>query len=415
MTPQEYFAKIFRTNSMLIWEMEKKMSSATGKTDIIKNLMNENEHRINKTLGLLNCHDYKAEAVQRALITKLQKDDRSLYNLFKKPSGVDEKGLRILFKFALRLVNVGSVFALKKKKAEEILKKNPPLNIIRALGYKDVKELLKKEDLIEIFSALRFVESREWMHRVFDGAYKNLSPKDFEKRKISLRVLSGKWLNVAEKFVKKKYHNISHLKELGVIFIIPLKIDTPGETLRLFSLILHYLHEIDFYSKLFVKVANKDKGSFGTKIISLLKGEILAKIKTKNSGFNWLIVQRYLAKENKNDPRLFVPHVNPEALHWQKAEKDISNLGKKFKNVNLEIWFELDWVGGFFKTRDKKEELVSFDLVDNVMALVQKEHRIKYLYHHQEALWNEIFERYVGFENLEKLLIENFEKGYISI
>ena len=56
-----------------------------------------------------------------------------------------------------------------------------------------------------------------------------------------------------------------------------------------------------------------------------------------------------------------------------------------------------------------------FDLVDNVMTLVQKEERIKYLYHHQEALWNHIFEEYMGVENLEKLMIENFNKVFIIL
>ena len=59
-----------------------------------------------------------------------------------------------------------------------------------------------------------------------------------------LKILEPQWLDVAEKFLEKKYHNVSHLKEFGVIFVIPLKIDMPGETLRLFTLILHYLNEV---------------------------------------------------------------------------------------------------------------------------------------------------------------------------
>jgi len=411
MTSKEKLAKIFRTKPETIINMEKKMSALTGKQDVIEKLIEENEHRITRILGLLGCGNYKAKSVSRSLITKIQKDDRALYELFKKPSGIDPKGLQILFNYALELANIDKLFVLKKETAKEFLKRNPPPNIIKALNYKDVNELLQKEDLIEVFSALRFIETNEWMHQAFDGTYPIFTPKDFEKRKVELRVLSGKWLKLAEKFVKKKYHNISHLKELGVVFVIPLKIDTPGETLRLFSLILHYLHEIEFYSKLFEKASKQD--NFGVNLISLLKGYVLNEAKSEN--MNWLIIQRYLAKDDKNDPRLFIPHVNPEALHWKKAEQDMSNLGKRFTNIDLEMWLDVDWVGGFFKKRFGKEELVSFDLVDNVMALVQKEKRIKYLYHHQEALWNEIFSRYMGDENLEKLMIDNFDKGIIEL
>jgi hypothetical protein len=413
MTSQEYIAKILRAKTETISEMDKKMTEISGKTGILDKIVAENERQINRTLEILKCRNYRADNIFRALITKLQEDDRKLYKLFKKPSGTTMTGLKTLFNFALELANIDQLFVLKKEKAREILRKNPPPNILKALKHKDIEELLRKEDLVEVFSALRFVETEEWMHKTFDETYKKLMPQDFEKRDVELRVLSGKWLKIAEKFVGKKYHNISHLKEMGVIFVIPIKIDSPGETIRLFSLILHYLHELNFYSKLFEK--RLLESDFGGKIIFLLKGEVLEKAVSEKKTMDWLIIQRYLAKGNQNDNRLFLPHINPEALHWKKAEKDIARLGDRFENIDLEIWLGVDWVGGFFKNRAKKEELVSFDLVDNVMALVQKEQRIKYLYHHQEALWNHIFEEYMRAENLEKLMIENFDKGIINL
>ena len=66
--------------------------------------------------------------------------------------------------------------------------------------------------------------------------------------------------------------------------------------------------------------------------------------------------------------------INPEALHWKKAEKDLANLSKKFKELNLDFWKDLDWVGGYFA-----ETLVSFDLIDAVMSLVRDKGQIKYL------------------------------------
>jgi hypothetical protein len=413
MTSHEYLAKILRAKSETIMEMYRKMSALTRKTGVLDKIVKENEQRIGRTLDLLGCHDYRAENILRALLTRLQEDDRALYKLFKKPSGTTLVGMKTLFNFALELAHIDQLFVLKREKAEEILRKNPPPNILKALKHKDIEELLKKEDLIEIFAALRFVETNEWMHKTFDETYKNLTVGDFEKKDVELRVLSGKWLKIAEKFVKKKYHNVSHLKELGVIFVIPLKIDTPGETLRVFSMILHYLHEVDFYSKMFEKASVGRE--FGSKLISLLKGENPEIETFKKDEMNWLIIQQYLAKDNENDPRLFIPHINPEALHWRKAEHDISNFGKRFKEIDLEMWLDVDWAGGFFKNKKGEEQLVSFDLIDNWMALVQKEERIKYLYHHQEALWNHIFEEYMGADNLEKLMIENFDKGFISL
>jgi len=413
MTSQEYIAKILRAKPETILEMEEKMALVTGKKGVLDEIVKENEHRINKTLQLLGCRDYRADRIRRALITSVQEDDRKLFKLFKRPSGTTTAGLKILFDFALELADIDKLFVLKKEKAAEILKKNPPPNTIKTLKYKDVEELLKKEDLVELFCSLRFMESEEWMHKTFDENYKKLIPQDFEKRDVKLLALSGKWLKIAERFVTKKYHNVSHLKELGTIFVIPLKIETPGETLRVFSMILHYLHEVKFYSDLFEKYAAEP--GFSEKLISLLKGNNPQIVSFKAPGISWLIIQQYLAKNNENEPRLFVPHVNPEAIHWKKTEQDIARLGERFENINLEMWLDVDWVGGFFKTKAKKEELISFDLIDNWMTLVNREQRIKYLYHHQEALWNHVFEAYMGAEKMEKMMAENFNRGIINL
>jgi len=50
-----------------------------------------------------------------------------------------------------------------------------------------------------------------------------------------------------------------------------------------------------------------------------------------------------------------------------------------------------------------------------VMSLVKEKERIKYLYHHQEALWNEIFVRYFSREKLEEVLRQNLIKGVVRL
>jgi len=62
------------------------------------------------------------------------------------------------------------------------------------------------------------------------------------------------------------------------------------------------------------------------------------------------------------------------------------------------------------------KNMLSFDLIDTVMELVMEEKNIKYLYHQQEALWNRIFEGYMGNgDKLENLIKENLLKGYIAL
>ena len=131
-----------------------------------------------------------------------------------------------------------------------------------------------------------------------------------------------------------------------------------------------------------------------------------------------------------NDFRLLTPHVNPETIHWHKAENDISKLDALDPDLDFTFWRDLNFVGDYFRGGNKYsngtienkivkengeiENLVSMNLIDSVMSLVKEKEMIKYLYHHQEALWNKIFIEYLGKEAMEKLIIENFYRGYIE-
>ena len=392
-----------------LYQLEAKMVKATGKTSVIEDVAAENTKRVLLVRNMFGLHkNTSAEQVCGVLLNALKQSDAELYELFKEPDGTTQHGLKSLFNFAREFAHPPKGFFLKRQKAAEFLHQYPPQKILAALGYGSVKELLDKEDFYEVYAALRVVEGSEWLNTVFFKAYESLTLNDFEERDIVMIVLGGKWLEIAKQFQKKKYHNVSHLKELGVVFVIPDRIDTPGETLRLYGLLSHYLHEVSFYAKLIRRYAHRE--DFTTRLTSLFRGDVPSEA-AKNHQAIWLIVQRYLAKEDERHPLLFVPHVNPEALHWRRMERDMAQLTDRFTFTNVGFWYNLDFVGDFFKGEsDNAQHLVSFDLLDNAMSLVMEKHMIKYLYHQQEALWNKIFMEYVGGEAvMETLLVENFE------
>jgi len=83
-------------------------------------------------------------------------------------------------------------------------------------------------------------------------------------------------------------------------------------------------------------------------------------------------------------------------------------------SLTFSFWLGLDWVGAYFP--GAKNELLSFDFIDTVMSLVAEKDMLKYLYHQQEALWNKIFEGYMGDgDRLESLIKQNLLKGYIAL
>jgi len=408
----EYLSKILEVSPEFLAELDREMTNVTGKKNILDKVAEENEALINKTLGLLNTGERKSEHVRMILREVSFLHEKFFLEFLEIIEGKTrfEKAANI----ARKIAHVTRGIFLKKKLAEEFLLKREAPNLLNYLKCKNMEEVLARYDVFEVWSALRFVETNEWMHQTFDEIYKNLSPDNFEEREIQIKVLNEEWREIAEKFVAKKHHNVSHLKEFGIIFLNPIAENIPGKFLRDFALILHYFHEINFYSKMFLKYL--DYPDFNQKFKSLLRGdvnEIKDIVQLPKS--IWLIVQRYLWKENPADTRLFLQRVNPESLHWARGERDLGLISGVGKKLDLNMWHNLDWVGGVFS--DGEDEIVSFDLEDNVMSAVSfAEGKNEYFnYHQREAMWTKIFCEYVGGEeNMENILINNFFKGAVD-
>lgn len=416
--PYKKISAILRTTPDMLFELDQRMGKFTGQDGVVEDLANQNDLLVARTLNEIGLNrNASAETVYMALVHRLVHMDEHLYEVLDRPDLSKMSNMcGKLCDMALKLYAPPKGLFIKKEKVAELLEKYPPDNMLKHFGYSSSKELLDKEGFSSVVSALRFTQSTEWMHKFFDVAYGDLKPEDFEERDVELKILETKWLDIAEKFLEKKYHNISHLKEYGIIFVIPLPIDTPGETLRMFTLILHYLHEVPFYSGLFRKYI-KDP-DFITKLQSLLRGDVPENRIEMGAKPIWRIVQRYLAKDDVNDFRLSEPHVNPEAEHWFKVSEDLGRLGRMMgpseEKAGLGYWASLDFAGDFFKDESGREQLVSFDLIDLIMSLVKKG-QVKYLYHQQEALWNRIFSEYMGREKMNQLIEENLIDGFIEL
>lgn len=421
MKPYEKIAKILRTDKDNIRLLEEKLGALTGKKGVMSKIVEENEAAIRNRLDFLGLgRKITAKQIYDALISKIEADNNELFKVLDSPSASVSSDWQRVLTIAQNISDKQKGFFLKQEKAVEFLRNQPPEKILQVLNYKNVEELLEKENIFEIFSALRFVEGSEWLNENFFKQYKNLKPGDFEEREIKVLALPERWAQIAQNFIKHKYHNISHLKELGTIYTIPLSLNISGETMRNFSLIFHYFNEVKFYSDLFEKFAgDANANSFAKNLISLLRGDTIDEHLPRPAPgkTQWLIIQRYLAKDDENDWRLFEPHISPEALHWERAEKMLVKAGEALNNfsADLAFWQNLNWVGDYFGTEAGIDVLVSFNLIDTAMSLVKEKELIKYLYHHQEALWNKIFSEYFGEEKMEELMKENIVRGWFEI
>jgi hypothetical protein len=403
-------ARILNTDEDILRFWDARMSKAFGRSGVLDAVLEKNREMMNRAISQLNAGADSADRVRGILRQAIVKHEKTFLEYLNKIP--DHNEFNRMASVAEKMVRVNHGFFLKKSLIAEILSERPPQNLLNYLGYSRVEDMIAKEDLTECFSALRFVETNQWMHETFERVYSRFNQDDFETRKIELRVLGPKWREISKQFVAKKHHNVSHLKEFGVIFLNPIRENIPGKFLRDFALLLHYFHEIQFYSQLFQKYLSRP--DFGERFKSLLRGDVKEKNEVREG--EWLIVQRYLWKENPADPRLRLPRVNPESLHWARGERDFTAYLENSECCDLGLWGGLDWVGGLYPS-ENGEELVSFDLEDNAMSLVSfMEGRQEFFtYHQREAMWTKIFSEYVGGEaEMEKILIENFEKGSVQ-
>ena len=414
----EKLNQILGAKTELFEQLDNRMSALSGKPSVFRQVLEEGETAVNTTLERfgLSPEQRTAENVYTTLANRLTELDAVLYQYLGQPSLLNPASCEKMVNTALELAQPPKGFFIKESKAITMLEANPPQKLLEHMGYTNVCELIEKEGLVSVMGALRFVQDSTWMHNFFDQAYSDLIASDFEERVVQVKILDAKWLGETNKFVEHKFHNLSHLKEWGIIFIVPLEIDTPGEMLRVFSLLLHYLNEVPFYSTLFQRFANRS--DFAGWVKSLLRGDVLTveQIAEKKLDYDWLIIQRYLAKDDSNDMRLLLPHVNPETIHWHRVGENFMRLKPLIGATGeyFDVWHNLDWVAGWFNSSaTTTAQLVSFNIIDLVMSLVDRGEK-RYLYHQFEALWNKLFIAHLGKEKLDQLISERIIDGYIK-
>jgi uncharacterized protein (TIGR00730 family) len=347
------------------------------------------------------------EEVYQALLSRVEKDIERLTKII---GAKDSDDVQHLVPFMIKAADGvkfnRKVFVLKREKAKDLLRQMPPKALMEKLGYDDVEAMIENEDFDEIYTALRFSEGADWLNK-YNELFEKITPEDYEER--DLRILQmdhDKYVDLAAHFVKKKLHNVTHTKEMGTIVVVPMHAKTMrGLVLKTLPLLLHYMNEVKLYSTFF-KLKSK-KPHFGKTVVETLIADPGNASQMAGQKIHWRVIQRYLGrhKEDSVEKIAFEPHVQPEDLHWRRAEDLLYQI-----DPALEFWKDRDYVGlqydGF---------PVAFNLFDVSFAYSNKEpYEGRYAYHFRESLWNEIFVRYMGFKNLEKQVLEQLDNDMIA-
>ncbi|HEX3082493.1 MAG TPA: hypothetical protein VHQ86_04520 [Candidatus Saccharimonadia bacterium] len=359
-----------------------------------------------KTLGLTP--DCTGPELYDALIALVAQHDEHLARAI---GGTDPTNLSEMIPLIVKAAENAPLpkdgWFLKEERAKDMLRHMPPLAIMDRLGHHLVSRLLEEENIYELFLALRFVESPEFLND-FDRQYLDLTPDDFEPRRIRVvPFAASKWGDVAEHFIQKKRHNITHSKEMGAIAIMPMReTHMTGITLKVMPLLFHYFNEIRLYSSFFKLMRTKQ--NFGAIISDTLIADPAHVKIADNAHIHWRVIQRYFGKlTTEVHPEIFEPHVQPEDLHWRRAEEVLYDI-----DPELEFWKNLDFVAVL---KGDTHDTITFNLMDISLSYSNGiAYADRYLYHFREALWNEVFARYLGEKVLEEQLLDKLDNAVIK-
>ncbi len=354
----------------------------------------------------LDPKDTTGKELYAALLEQYRKHDAHIAKAVGGKDAEDVKTLMPLMKQAVESVKMPRrVWVLKKSVAKEFLKRTPPPTIMKILNYKSIDSMLKNENIFEIYGALRFAENADWLNE-FDAHYDNIKPSDFEERDIEYVLMpTDRWADIAENFVHKKRHNITHVKEMGIILMLPVKMEKmPGITMTVMPLLLHYTNEIRLYSAFFK--LQQVKPDFAQIVIETLIADPDSAAVMAGQKIHWRVIQRYFGKlESEYHPEIFEPHVQPEDLHWRKAESVLYEI-----DPELSWWRDLDYVGVMHQGRP-----VTMNLMDIAVSYsTNTPYKDRAIYHFRESLWNEIFERYMGEKTLEQQVLKQLNNSMIA-
>jgi hypothetical protein len=267
----------------------------------------------------------------------------------------------------------------------------PPTALLEHYNILDVTTLSEEIEPEFILAITRHSENHPWQTK-YQELLKNLTPADFEERKITTYAVDTHFIEPL--FNKNKHHikpwRLSHSKESGVVMIFTLKREDEMKTpcLLQIAVFLHYMYEV-MYASHFFKSTTVDVDFFGTKVSKFIKGN--------EKGFSFLT--------DKN--------TYSETLYWDLA---IKKLIEKWCPVQLQAFKNSSII-----TDTKPIPIYSLNIVDmlwninlsNVAGEYFQNENLNFTYHFMQSLWSKII--YTASphskEKIHEILIQNLEKN----
>jgi hypothetical protein len=361
-------------------------------------------HMKARALGL-DPHDTTAKELYYALTNATKLHDRFLAERL---STKDiESNANVVEKIAVvcsKLNVPRQTWAIRPTKLREILKQLPPHNLQRLLNYRSVDSMIKREQPGVLLAAAKYTEPLVWQQKL-KTHYRKLSSMDFQTETIITAFAGGtKWAKAAHMITNKSHANVVTAIESGTVLVLPVPgKHKPGMTIMTLAVVLHSYNEIRMYSSFF-KFHQMQPG-FGQWFVDALYKNHGHHVRVAGQDIHWRSVHRHYGRAGAVPPKTFQPHIQPEDIAYRMAEHVMYQL-----EPALYFWQSLDFVGW-----PQPDGPVSFNLMDNVINLVNElpyEKRVSY--HMSQAVWDELYARYLGQGTIEQALLDQLDSRVVS-
>ena len=370
--------------------------NAGGVAEILnRNILDRNRDAFQRALAdeperpeALLMPEASAEAIYRVFLEKVRNIDISLSALLHHPDQRTIEGVKRTIEAAMERMpeSAREGMYLKIDKAKELLKIHPPTQIMSDLGYASVHELLEKEDIFTVFSIARYCESEQWLDEFID-LYRQLTPDDFERRTVEICIIDPDRFPSAVPHLLDKL-SISNDKVVGTIFGMPIPAGRQSYdimTLRNFTRALHYLYEIDMYSR-FTQSTVSMPDTFGERFSTAIRGY------------------------HSTDEGYLSPHIVSENLAWEKTVETLASMSAEIPE--LSGWNTKLEVCGYRFDESGNRVLVTLNLVDLITTLSRRQELPGSTLHVKRANWNKVLTGFLGsMELLEEITLRNLDRS----
>lgn len=284
-------------------------------------------------------------------------------------------------------------FVLKTSVARRLLKKNPPKNTMKKLGYRSIDSMLKREHPALVYTATFIVEGNQW-HKRYRALYTKLRPSDFEPRAISFHSPVNKhWQKLAHSYAASSRRNIFCFKDLGAIVMLPLEEQLDGLAITELLMALDNMNDIRAQSS-FAKL-QQVKPDFGEIMSRTSTTESYSTAVLAGQPISWRMIQRYYGRAGDRLVAAFEPHLQAEDLRWHDAEDVLVAL-----DPSLGFWQHTQCLCLMSDAGP-----VSMNILDVALSycnhLPFSERVVRFL---RDNLWHELMSRYLHQQNLEDAL-----------